>query len=99
MVQRNRGLRVSEMERVARNGRGSPMGVISLTHEKLEEQREAHTKERGISRTRRDEIHVYAIVICAGGSWLGSGTDGPGTMMVRTPSCMSVITFSTYLTR
>jgi hypothetical protein len=36
----------------------------------------------------------HEIETCAGGSWLGSGTDGPGTMMVRIPSCISVITFS-----
>ena len=41
-------------------------------------------------------MHFHGIEIWAGGSWLELGDDGPGTMMVRTPSCISVMTFSTY---
>ena len=41
-------------------------------------------------------MHFHGIEIWTGGSWLELGDDGPGTMMVRTPSCISVMTFSTY---
>jgi hypothetical protein len=54
-------------------------------------------REREMTGGSRERLMYtfHGIETCAGGSWLGSGTDGPGTMMVRTPSCISVITFST----
>ena len=48
-------------------------------------------RENKRTRSRRRGMDFHG-----SGSWLGSGDDGPGTMMVRTPSCISAITLSTY---
>jgi len=56
--------------------------------------REREREQANMSDERQDK-NFHGIEIWAGGSWLGSGDDGPGTMMVRTPSCISAMTLST----
>ena len=88
-------MRIRERYRGLQEVNGEFRSGSYCRHEEFGKSWEAHTEDVM-------EVAVYdfyAIVICAGGSGLASRTDGPGTMMVRTPSCISVMTFSTYLAR